>query len=66
MEQGHLSDLTAHDIMTSAPKTMQADQLAVVAFQLMEADSISQLIVTRNGEYAGMVHLHDILKEGIY
>lgn len=66
MEQGHLSDLTANDIMTSAPKTMQADQLAVEAFQLMEADSISQLIVTRNGEYAGMVHLHDILREGIF
>ena len=36
------------------------------AFELMERNSISQVLVTREGAYVGIVHLHDILKEGIF
>ena len=60
-----VSKLTAKDIMTPTPKTTQSDVLAINAFHLMEKNNITQLAVTDNGKYIGMVHLHDILKEGI-
>ncbi len=58
--------INAIDIMSKKPKTMDADELAVQGFQIMEKHSITQLVVTNNGKYAGIVHLHDILKEGIF
>lgn len=57
--------LRAKDIMTPNPKTIHQDELAINAFNLMEDHNITQLIVKDNGRYLGMVHLHDILKEGI-
>ncbi|MEE4196433.1 MAG: KpsF/GutQ family sugar-phosphate isomerase [Bacteroidales bacterium] len=57
--------LTAKDIMSSNPKTIQKDELAINAFNLMESNNITQLIVVHHKKYLGMVHLHDILKEGI-
>ncbi len=58
-------NLTAKEIMSVNPKTAAKDELAINAFQLMENNNITQLIVTHKGKYLGMVHLHDILKEGI-
>lgn len=66
MEQSAPSDMSARDIMNAQPKIMDIQSLAVEAFQRMESASITQIIVTRNGDYVGMVHLHDILKEGIF
>ncbi len=58
--------LTAADILTPAPQTISADALAVDALELLNARSITQLIVTdAAGAYAGMVHLHDLLREGL-
>ncbi len=57
--------LTAQDIMTKSPKSIDTEELAVHAYNLMEKNKITQLIVTHNDEYLGMVHLHDILREGI-
>jgi arabinose-5-phosphate isomerase len=57
--------LFAKDIMSFNPKTISKDELAVNAFQLMEQNNITQLIVTKDDKYLGLVHLHDILKEGI-
>lgn len=59
------SDVEARDLMSTSPKTLEAEHLAVHAFHVMEQHAISQIIVTENGEYAGMVHLHDLIKEGI-
>ncbi|WP_348799512.1 KpsF/GutQ family sugar-phosphate isomerase [Flavobacterium adhaerens] len=59
------ADLTAKDIMTKSPKTIQSNAMVVDAFNIMEDFSITQLIVVDNGEYKGVLHLHDILKEGI-
>jgi arabinose-5-phosphate isomerase len=59
------ADLTAKDIMTKNPKTIQSTAMVVDAFNIMEDFSITQLIVVDNGEYKGVLHLHDILKEGI-
>lgn len=56
---------TARDLMSTDPKTLEGQRLAVYAFQVMEQHAISQIIVTQEGAYAGMVHLHDLIKEGI-
>jgi arabinose-5-phosphate isomerase len=52
-------------MMSRHPKTIEADILAVEALQIMRELSISQLIVLDNQKYVGMVHLHDLLKEGL-
>lgn len=57
--------LTAKDIMSSNPKTIDENAMAVDALELMENNGISQLLVENNGKYAGVVHLHDLIKEGI-
>ena len=59
------TDLTAKDIMTINPKSIQSETMAIDALQVLENHSITQLIVIDNGEYKGVLHLHDILKEGI-
>lgn len=62
----NVSALTAKDIMGKNPKTVRRDMLAVDALQLMRDNNITQLLVLDEREgYAGVVHLHDILKEGI-
>lgn len=53
------------DIMSKHPKTMDEEELAVEALLLLESNSINQVIVTRDGKYLGIVHLHDLLREGI-
>lgn len=57
--------LTAKDIMSSNPKRIDANAMAVDALELMETNQISQLLVEHEGKYAGVVHLHDLIKEGI-
>jgi len=57
--------LTAKDIMTKNPKTIQLSSMVTDALNILEDFSITQLIVTDQEEYKGVLHLHDILKEGI-
>ena len=64
--QRDTDSLTAGDIMTRNPKCIAASEYAVNALHLMQANSITQLVVVDNdGHYEGVLHLHDILKEGI-
>lgn len=60
-----IADLTAKDIMSKNPKLVSSETMAVDALNILEDFSITQLIVADNGEYKGVLHLHDILKEGI-
>ena len=59
------SKLTAKDIMSSNPRRIEAEAMAIDALEVMETNGISQLLVEENGKYAGVVHLHDLIKEGI-
>ncbi len=59
------SGLTAKDIMSANPKRIEAEAMAIDALEVMETNGISQLLVEENGKYAGIVHLHDLIKEGI-
>lgn len=60
-----INGLTAKDIMTINPKTISVDMLAIKALELMQDNSISQLLAVDNGEYKGVVHLHNLINEGI-
>ena len=56
----------ASDIMTAAPKTISPDALAVEALSVLQEHSITQLAVVVDGQYAGMIHLHDLVREGLH
>ncbi|GGG52831.1 D-arabinose 5-phosphate isomerase [Bizionia arctica] len=58
-------NLTAKDIMSGKPKRIDSNAMAVDAMELMEKYGISQLLVEHKGRYAGVVHVHDLIKEGI-
>lgn len=58
--------LTATDIMSNNPKSIDIDSMAIEALDTMETYNISQILITENGNYCGVVHLHDIIKEGIF
>lgn len=57
--------LTAADVMTTDPKTIEADALAVTALDLLRRHHITQLVVLNKGRYAGVIHLHDLVREGL-
>jgi arabinose-5-phosphate isomerase len=60
-----ISGLFAKDIMTINPKTIQLSSMVIDAFNIMEDFSITQMVVEDNNDYVGILHIHDILKEGI-
>ena len=60
-----LDGVTAADIMTTTPKSIGAEELAVDALDLMRKRSITQLVVVENGKYLGFIHLHDLIREGL-
>ena len=57
--------LTAADIMSKNPKTIAPDAMAVDALEMLEENKISVLIAEENGKYAGVVHIHNLIREGI-
>jgi arabinose-5-phosphate isomerase len=57
--------LMAKDIMSTKPKTIEIDTLAVQALELMKQNNISQLLVVHNNAYIGILHVHDLMREGI-
>jgi len=62
-----INHFTAKDIMGKDPKTVSQDAMAIEALEKLERDSITQiLVVDAHGNYAGVVHLHDLIKEGIF
>lgn len=66
LETGKAIDgVKASDIMTKGPKTINKDEYAVKALQIMQENSITQLVVLDGPKLFGFVHLHDLLKEGI-
>lgn len=61
----NISQLQAKDIYSKNPRTITPHTLAVAALDLMKKHDITQLIVTNNNQYEGVLHLHDLLREGI-
>ncbi len=60
-----INGLTAKDIMSAKPKTIDAEVLAITALKVMQEEGISQLIAVKDDSYVGIVHLHNLINEGI-
>jgi arabinose-5-phosphate isomerase len=60
-----LSEITAKDLMTADPKHLDKEVLAVQALELIKKNNITQLLITDDNKYFGIIHLHDLLQEGI-
>jgi len=61
----NIKGLLAKDIMSKNPKTIDINAMAINALDVMENNNISQILAVDNQKYMGVVHLHDLLKEGI-
>ena len=57
--------LTAKDIMSGNPIVIDANTMAINALDIMKKNDITQILVTKNDIYLGVVHFHDLIKEGI-
>ena len=64
-KNGDFNTLRAKDIMSVDPKRIDIEALAVDALAIMEKNEITSVVVLEDGRYAGLVHIHDIMKEGI-
>jgi arabinose-5-phosphate isomerase len=60
-----LDKVTAKDIMSTRPKTISPDSLAIDALDMMRKFDITQLVVASDGNYLGIIHLHDLVREGL-
>jgi arabinose-5-phosphate isomerase len=60
-----LEQLRARDILTPHPATIDVEDFAAEALARMQQRNITQLVVTEKGEFAGFIHLHDLLREGL-
>ena len=65
-DSADINKLVAENIMSRNPKTINVDAMAIEALETMENNKISQILVEDNSVYVGVVHLHDLLKEGIF
>ena len=64
-KESNIAAIKAIDIMTRTPRSIDKSEFAVKALQVMQENSISQLVVKDGNKVAGFIHLHDLLKEGI-
>lgn len=60
-----IENIKARDILTPHPKTIAPSEMAVNALDLMRNNEIMQLVVAQDGNYLGIIHLHDLVKEGL-
>ena len=60
-----IQNISAKDIMTQNPKTIEPSEMAVNALDVMRKNSITQLVVAEKETYLGILHLHDLVKEGL-
>ena len=64
-KEDNFAGLTAKDIMSANPKRIENDAMAVEAMELMDKHGITQILAEENGQYCGVVHIHNLTKEGI-
>ena len=61
----NIAGLTAKDIMTKNPKVIDNNAMAVEALEMMDKNGITQILAEKDGKYQGIVHIHNLSKEGI-
>ena len=66
LEKGHPNEKTvAKEIMSKNPKQIDINDMAVNAFNIMQKNKITSVVIMKEGRYVGLIHIHDILREGI-
>jgi arabinose-5-phosphate isomerase len=65
LEKNGLEHIQARDIMSANPKTIGPSEMAVNALDIMRQNEIMHLVVSENKKYLGVIHLHDLVKEGL-
>jgi arabinose-5-phosphate isomerase len=60
-----IDKIKANDIMTAKPKSIGPEEMAVDALDMLRTNGITQLAVAENGKYLGIIHLHDLIREGL-
>lgn len=65
LEKNGLDALHAKDIMTKNPKTIEPSEMAINALDILRQNEIVHLVVVENKKYLGIIHLHDLVKEGL-
>jgi arabinose-5-phosphate isomerase len=65
LERDGVEKVSARNIMTPEPKTIAPNAMAVEALDIMRTNEITQLAVAENNRYLGIIHLHDLVKEGL-
>ena len=61
----NIGALKAVNIMSHTPRTIASESLAAEALEIMKRNNINQLLVLKDSEYSGIIHLQDIIREGI-
>jgi len=61
----NLENIKASDLMSTTPKKIDSEELALLALEVIRQNNITQILVTKDDRYFGLVHLHDLLQEGI-
>jgi arabinose-5-phosphate isomerase len=61
----NIENIKASDLMSANPKRIDKDELALLALEIIKKNNITQLLVTKEDKYFGIIHLHDLLQEGI-
>ncbi|MBL7821421.1 MAG: KpsF/GutQ family sugar-phosphate isomerase [Saprospiraceae bacterium] len=64
-QSNSIESLKANEIMTQNPVTISGDAMAVEAFKILKDKNITQVIVVDGNDYLGVIHIHDLIKEGI-
>jgi arabinose-5-phosphate isomerase len=64
-KNANTSQVNAREIMSSKPTTIQKDALAIEALEILRTKDISQLPVMEGNKYVGVIHVHDLIREGI-
>ena len=65
LEKNGLDAIQAKDIMTKNPKTIGPSEMAINALDILRQNEIVHLVVVENKKYLGIIHLHDLVKEGL-
>ena len=60
-----IGDFKAEDIMTANPKTLSADTMAIEGVAFLNKNKINHIILGHQGEVKGMVHIQDLIREGL-
>lgn len=64
-KHNNIAHITAADLMNTNPKKIDKNELALLALEMIRENNITQLLVTKDDEYYGLIHMHDLLQEGI-